>query len=219
MGNVHLGYETTVPVTLDEMTMLSAAVVRGTKRALIVGDLPFGTYQEGPVQALRSATRLVKDAGVGAVKLEGGERSHGQIEMLVQAGIPVMAHIGLTPQSVNAMGYRVQGRGEEAAQQMLRDAKAVQDAGAFAVVLELVPAELAAEVTRILHIPTVGIGAGPHTDAQVLVYTDMVGLTGGKVPRFTKQYADLRGTLGDAARSFADEVVGGTFPQEEHTFH
>jgi 3-methyl-2-oxobutanoate hydroxymethyltransferase len=219
MGNVHLGYETTVPVTLDEMTMLSAAVVRGTKRALIVADLPFGTYQEGPVQALRSATRLVKDAGVGAVKLEGGERSHGQIEMLVQAGIPVMAHIGLTPQSVNAMGYRVQGRGEEAAQQMLRDAKAVQDAGAFAVVLELVPAELAAEVTRVLHIPTVGIGAGPETDAQVLVYTDMVGLTGGKVPRFTKQYVNLRETLGAAARSFADEVVGGTFPQEEHTFH
>ena len=134
-GNCHLGYETTVPVTLDEMTMLSAAVVRGTSRALIVGDLPFGSYQEGPVQALRSATRLVKEAGVQAVKLEGGERSHEQIRLLVESGIPVMAHIGLTPQSVNAMGYRVQGRGEEAAQQLLRDAKAVQDAGAFAVVL------------------------------------------------------------------------------------
>lgn len=130
-----------------------------------------------------------------------------------------MAHIGLTPQSVNAMGYRVQGRGEEAAQQMLRDAKAVQDAGAFAVVLELVPAELAAEVTRTLHIPTVGIGAGPDTDAQVLVYTDMVGLTGGKVPRFTKQYANLRQILGDAAKAYADEVVGGSFPAPEHTFH
>ena len=153
-GNCHLGYETTVPVTLDEMTMLSAAVVRGTRRALIVGDLPFGSYQEGPVQALRSATRLVKEAGVGAVKLEGGERSHRQIELLVESGIPVMAHVGLTPQSVNSMGYRVQGRGEEAAQQLLRDAKAVQDAGAFAVVLELVPAELAAEVTRVLHITT-----------------------------------------------------------------
>ncbi len=178
-GNCHLGYETTVPVTMDEMTMLSAAVVRGTSRALIVGDLPFGSYQEGPTQALRSATRLVKEAGVGAVKLEGGERSHRQIELLVESGIPVMAHIGLTPQSVNSMGYRVQGRGEEAAQQLLRDAKAVQDAGAFAVVLELVPAELAAEVTRTLHIPTVGIGAGPDTDAQVLVWTDMLGLTGG----------------------------------------
>ncbi|MGW1225574.1 3-methyl-2-oxobutanoate hydroxymethyltransferase [Streptomyces sp. NPDC001478] len=219
MGNCHLGYDTTVPVTMDEIAILSAAVVRGTKRALIVADLPFGAYQESPVQALRNATRLIKESGVGAVKLEGGERSHEQIKLLVDAGIPVMAHIGLTPQSVNAMGYRVQGRGEEAAQQMLRDAKAVQDAGAFAVVLELVPAELAAEVTRTLHIPTVGIGAGPDTDAQVLVYTDMVGLTGGKVPRFTKQYADLRQILGDAAKAYADEVVGGTFPAPEHTFH
>ncbi|MFJ5267170.1 3-methyl-2-oxobutanoate hydroxymethyltransferase [Streptomyces sp. NPDC088358] len=218
-GNCHLGYETTVPVTLDEMTMLSAAVVRGTSRALIVGDLPFGSYQEGPVQALRSATRLVKEAGVGAVKLEGGERSHRQIELLVESGIPVMAHIGLTPQSVNSMGYRVQGRGEEAAQQLLRDAKAVQDAGAFAVVLELVPAELAAEVTRTLHIPTVGIGAGPETDAQVLVWTDMLGLTGGKMPKFVKQYADLRAVMGNAARAFADDVVGGTFPLEEHSVH
>nr|BFD85187.1 3-methyl-2-oxobutanoate hydroxymethyltransferase [Streptomyces sp. Xyl84] len=218
-GNCHLGYETTVPVTLDEMTMLSAAVVRGTRRALIVGDLPFGSYQEGPVQALRSATRLVKEAGVGAVKLEGGERSHEQIRLLVESGIPVMAHIGLTPQSVNAMGYRVQGRGEEAAQQLLRDAKAVQDAGAFAVVLELVPAELAAEVTRMLHIPTVGIGAGPETDAQVLVWTDMLGLTGGRVPKFVKKYADLRTVMGDAAKAFAEDVVGGTFPLEEHSVH
>jgi 3-methyl-2-oxobutanoate hydroxymethyltransferase len=218
-GNCHLGYDTTVPVTLDEMTMLSAAVVRGTSRALIVGDLPFGSYQEGPVQALRSATRLVKEAGVGAVKLEGGERSHEQIRLLVESGIPVMAHIGLTPQSVNAMGYRVQGRGEEAAQQLLRDAKAVQDAGAFAVVLELVPAELAAEVTRTLHIPTVGIGAGPDTDAQVLVWTDMLGLTGGRVPKFVKQYADLRQVMGDAAKAFAEDVVGGTFPLEEHSVH
>ncbi|MGW1531812.1 3-methyl-2-oxobutanoate hydroxymethyltransferase [Streptomyces aureus] len=218
-GNCHLGYETTVPVTMDEMTMLSAAVVRGTSRALIVGDLPFGSYQEGPVQALRSATRLVKEAGVGAVKLEGGERSHRQIELLVESGIPVMAHIGLTPQSVNAMGYRVQGRGEEAAHQLLRDAKAVQDAGAFAVVLELVPAELAAEVTRTLHIPTVGIGAGAGTDAQVLVWTDMLGLTGGRVPKFVKQYADLRRVMGDAAKAFAEDVVGGTFPLEEHSVH
>ncbi len=218
-GNCHLGYESTVPVTLDEMTMLSAAVVRGTTRALIVGDLPFGSYQEGPVQALRSATRLVKEAGVQAVKLEGGERSHEQIRLLVESGIPVMAHIGLTPQSVNTMGYRVQGRGEEAAQQLLRDAKAVQDAGAFAVVLELVPAELAAEVTRVLHIPTVGIGAGSETDAQVLVWTDMLGLTGGRVPKFVKQYADLREVMGNAVKAFAEDVVGGTFPQEEHSVH
>ncbi|MFH8367423.1 3-methyl-2-oxobutanoate hydroxymethyltransferase [Streptomyces sp. NPDC018031] len=220
MGNCHLGYETTVPVTMDEITMLSAAVVRGTKRALIVGDLPFGSYQEGAVQALRNATRLVKDAGVGAVKLEGGERSADQIELLVRSGIPVMAHIGLTPQSVNAFGgYPVQGRGEEAAQQLLRDAKAVQDAGAFAVVLEVVPAELAAEVTRSLHIPTVGIGAGPECDAQVLVWTDMAGMTGGRVPRFVKQYAQLRQVLGDAAKAFAEDVVGGGYPAEEHSFH
>ncbi|MCS0638930.1 3-methyl-2-oxobutanoate hydroxymethyltransferase [Streptomyces sp. LP05-1] len=219
MGNCHLGYETTVPVTLDEIAILSAAVVRGTRRALVVGDLPFGSYQEGAVQALRSATRLVKEAGVGAIKLEGGERSLPQTEMLVRAGIPVMSHLGLTPQSVNTMGYRVQGRGDEAAHRLLRDAKAAQDAGAFAVVLELVPAELAAEVTRSLDIPTIGIGAGPDTDAQVLVWTDMAGLTGGKVPRFTKQYANLRQTLGDAARAFADEVSGGTFPQPEHAFH
>ncbi|GHH74642.1 3-methyl-2-oxobutanoate hydroxymethyltransferase [Streptomyces sulfonofaciens] len=219
MGNCHLGYETTVPVTLDEMAMLCAAVVRGTSRALIVGDLPFGTYQEGPAQALRSALRLVKDAGVGAVKLEGGERSHRQIELLVESGIPVMAHIGLTPQSVNTMGYRVQGRGEEAAQQLLRDAKAVQDAGAFAVVLELVPAELAAEVTRVLHIPTVGIGAGAQCDAQVLVWTDMMGLTAGKMPRFVKQYADVRRVMSNAAQAFAEDVVGGAFPAEEHAVH
>ncbi|MEU6313684.1 3-methyl-2-oxobutanoate hydroxymethyltransferase [Streptomyces sp. NPDC047014] len=219
MGNCHLGYDTTVPVTMDQMSMLSAAVVRGTSRALVVGDLPFGSYQEGAVQALRSATRLVKEAGVGAVKLEGGERSLAQTELIVQAGIPVMSHLGLTPQSVNAMGYRVQGRGDEAAHQLLRDAKAAQDAGAFAVVLELVPAELAAEVTRSLQIPTVGIGAGADCDAQVLVWTDMMGLTGGKMPKFVKQYAQLRETMTGAARAFAEDVVGGTFPQAEHAFH
>ncbi|MFI8928166.1 3-methyl-2-oxobutanoate hydroxymethyltransferase [Streptomyces sp. NPDC053474] len=216
-GNCHLGYDTTVPVTLDEITMLSAAVVRGTSRALIVADLPFGSYQEGPVQALRSATRLVKEAGVGAVKLEGGERSLAQTELLVQSGIPVMSHLGLTPQSVHTMGYRVQGRSEEAAHQLVRDAKAAEAAGAFAVVLELVPTELAAEVTRSLHIPTVGIGAGVDCDAQVLVWTDMLGLTGGKMPRFVKQYADLRGVMGDAAKAFAEDVVGGAFPAAEHS--
>ncbi|MGW3014139.1 3-methyl-2-oxobutanoate hydroxymethyltransferase [Streptomyces sp. NPDC001219] len=220
MGNCHLGYESTVPVTMDEMTLLSAAVVRGTKRAMVIGDLPFGAYQEGPVQALRNATRLVKEAGVGAVKLEGGERSAEQVELLVSSGIPVMAHVGLTPQSVNAFGgYPVQGRGEEAAQQLLRDAKAVQDAGAFAVVLEAVPAELAAEVTRSLYIPTVGIGAGLDCDAQVLVWTDMAGMTAGRVPKFVKQYVALRELLGDAAKEFAEDVVGGAFPGEPHTFH
>ncbi|WP_432053417.1 3-methyl-2-oxobutanoate hydroxymethyltransferase, partial [Streptomyces xiamenensis] len=175
-----------------------------------------------PARALRSPTRLLKEAGVGAVKLEGGERSADQIRLLVEAGIPVMAHVGLTPQSVLAFGgHPVQGRGEEAAQQLLRDAKAVQDAGAFAVVLELVTAELSAEVTRSLHIPTVGIGAGAECDAQVLVWTDMAGMTdwpGGRMPRFVKQYAQLRGALGDAAKAFAEDVVAGTYPAPEHSF-
>jgi 3-methyl-2-oxobutanoate hydroxymethyltransferase len=218
MGNCHLGYETTVPVTMDEIAILSAAVVRGTKRALVVADLPFGAYQEGPVHALRSATRLIKEAGVGAIKLEGGERSLGQTELLVESGIPVMSHLGLTPQSVNTMGYRVQGRGDEAAHQLVRDAKAAQDAGAFAVVLEAVPAEVAAEITRSLHIPTVGIGAGSECDAQVLVWTDMMGLSGGHVPRFVKQYARLREVMGGAAKAFAEDVVGRTFPAEEHSY-
>ncbi|MER7769717.1 3-methyl-2-oxobutanoate hydroxymethyltransferase [Kitasatospora sp. NPDC096140] len=219
-GNCHLGYETTVPVTMDQMVMLSAAVVRGTKRSMIVADLPFGSYQESPAQAMHNAARLMKEAGVGAVKLEGGERSARSIELLVEAGIPVMAHIGLTPQSVHALGgYPVQGRGDEAAHQLLRDAKAVQQAGAFAVVLEAVPAELAAQVTEQLAIPTVGIGGGPDTDAQVLVWTDMAGMTAGRVPKFVKQYANLRAVLGDAARAFAEDVRGGAFPAEEHTFH
>ncbi|MET7638730.1 3-methyl-2-oxobutanoate hydroxymethyltransferase [Streptomyces sp. NPDC005438] len=218
MGNCHLGYETTVPVTMDEIAMLSAAVVRGNQRSLIIADLPFGAYQEGPTQALRNATRLVKESGVGAVKLEGGERSLAQTELLVASGIPVMAHLGLTPQSVHAMGYRVQGRGEEDAQLLLRDAKAAQEAGAFALVLEMVPEQLAAEVTRSLQIPTVGIGAGAECDAQVLVWTDMMGLTSGRLPRFVKQYAQLRETMTSAAREFADEVKGSAFPTSEHTF-
>ena len=219
-GNCHLGYENTVPVTMDEMVMMSASVVRGTKRALIVADLPFGSYQESPAQALHNAVRLMKEAGVGAVKLEGGERSAAATELLVQAGVPVMAHLGLTPQSVHAFGgYPVQGRGDEAAHQLLADAKTAQAAGAFAVVLEAVPAELATQVTASLHIPTVGIGAGVGCDAQVLVWTDMAGMTAGRVPKFVKQYADLRATLGDAARAFSADVIGGSFPAAEHTFH
>ncbi|MFE6870274.1 3-methyl-2-oxobutanoate hydroxymethyltransferase [Kitasatospora sp. NPDC057692] len=219
-GNCHLGYETTVPVTMDQMVMLAAAVVRGTKRAMIVADLPFGSYQESPAQAMHNAARLMKDAGVGAVKLEGGERSARSIELLVEAGVPVMAHIGLTPQSVHALGgYPVQGRGDEAAHQLLRDAKAVQQAGAFAVVLEAVPAELAGQVTEQLAVPTVGIGAGADCDAQVLVWTDFAGMTAGRVPKFVKQYADLRAVLGDAARAFAEDVRTSAFPAAEHTFH
>ncbi|MFF3112112.1 3-methyl-2-oxobutanoate hydroxymethyltransferase [Kitasatospora sp. NPDC057904] len=219
-GNCHLGYETTVPVTMDQMVMLSAAVVRGTKRAMVVADLPFGSYQESPAQAMHNAARLMKEAGVGAVKLEGGERSARSIELLTEAGVPVMAHIGLTPQSVHALGgYPVQGRGDEAAHQLLRDAKAVQQAGAFSVVLEAVPAELAKQVTEQLAIPTVGIGGGPDTDAQVLVWTDMAGMTAGRVPKFVKQYANLRAVLGDAARAYAEDVRAGTFPAAEHSFH
>ncbi|MEE1787754.1 3-methyl-2-oxobutanoate hydroxymethyltransferase [Streptomyces sp. SP17BM10] len=219
-GNCHLGYETTVPVTMDQMVMLSAAVVRGTKRAMVVADLPFGSYQESPAQAMHNAARLMKEAGVGAVKLEGGERSARSIELLTEAGVPVMAHIGLTPQSVHALGgYPVQGRGDEAAHRLLRDAKAVQQAGAFSVVLEAVPAELAKQVTEQLAIPTVGIGGGPDTDAQVLVWTDMAGMTAGRVPKFVKQYANLRAVLGDAARAYAEDVRAGTFPAAEHSFH
>lgn len=161
----------------------------------------------------------MKEAGVGAVKLEGGERSARTIEMLVEAGVPVMAHIGLTPQSVHALGgYPVQGRGDEAAHKLQRDAKAVQQAGAFAVVLEAVPAELATQVTESLSVPTVGIGAGAGCDAQVLVWTDMAGMTAGSVPSFVKQYANLRKVLGDAAREYAAEVLGGSFPAAEHSF-
>ncbi|MEV7027253.1 3-methyl-2-oxobutanoate hydroxymethyltransferase [Kitasatospora sp. NPDC093558] len=218
-GNCHLGYETTVPVTMDQMVMLSAAVVRGTQRAMIVADLPFGSYQESPAQAMHNAARLMKEAGVGAVKLEGGERSARSIELLTEAGVPVMAHIGLTPQSVHALGgYPVQGRGDEAAHQLLRDAKAVQQAGAFSVVLEAVPAELAKQVTEQLAIPTVGIGGGPDTDAQVLVWTDLAGMTAGRVPKFVKQYANLRAVLGDAARAYAEDVRTGAFPAAEHSF-
>ncbi|MFE3201179.1 3-methyl-2-oxobutanoate hydroxymethyltransferase [Embleya sp. NPDC055664] len=219
-GNNHLGYENTVPVTMDQLVMLTGSVVRGTKRALIVADLPFGSYQESPEQALRNGVRFLKEAGAGAVKLEGGRRSVPQVEALVAAGVPVMAHLGLTPQSVHAFGgYRVQGRDAESAEQLIADAKAMQAAGAFAVVLECVPEELAARVTDLLDIPTVGIGAGAGTDAQVLVWTDMAGMTTGHTPKFVKQYVDLRSALGDAAKAFAGDVVGGAYPAPEHAFH
>ncbi|GAA4985713.1 3-methyl-2-oxobutanoate hydroxymethyltransferase [Uniformispora flossi] len=219
-GNNHLGYENTIPVTVDDIVMMTSAVVRGTKRAMVVADMPFGSYQISPAQALETGARFMKEAGAGAVKLEGGVAMAPQVEALVTAGVPVMAHIGLTPQSVNVLGgYRVQGRGDEAGAQLIRDAKAMQAAGAFAVVLELVPEELAARVTEQLDIPTVGIGAGAGTDAQVLVWTDMAGLTQGKLPKFVKQYLDLRALLGDAARAYAADVVGGTYPGPEHAFH
>jgi 3-methyl-2-oxobutanoate hydroxymethyltransferase len=216
----HLGYANTVPVTVDELIMLTAAVVRGTKRSLVVADMPFGSYQASAKQALETGTRFLKEAGAGAVKLEGGRRVVHQVEALVQAGIPVMAHIGLTPQSVNVLGgYRVQGRSDEEAERLMADAKSLEAAGAFAVVLELVPEELATRVTELLTIPTIGIGAGVHCDAQVLVWTDMAGMTPGKAPRFAKKYADLRTVLRDAAQAYASDVVNGAFPAAEHTFH
>ncbi|WP_422755203.1 3-methyl-2-oxobutanoate hydroxymethyltransferase [Micromonospora sp. WMMD708] len=217
-ANNVFGYETTLPVTVDELLPLVRAVVRATRHTLVVGDLPFGSYEEGPTQALRTAVRFMKEGGCHAVKLEGGRRCADQIAAITGAGIPVMAHIGFTPQSEHTLGgYRVQGRGDTA-EEVLADARAVAGAGAFAVVLEMVPGEVAKRVTAELAIPTVGIGAGPDTDAQVLVWQDMAGLRTGKAPRFVKRYADLAGTLTEATRRFADEVRGGEFPATEHTF-
>lgn len=217
-ANNVFGYETTVPVTVDDLLPLVRAVIRATKRALVVGDLPFGSYEEGPTQALRTAVRFMKEGGCHAVKLEGGRRVADQIAAITGAGIPVMAHIGFTPQSEHAIGgYRVQGRGD-AADDVIADARAVAEAGAFSVVLEMVPGEVAKQITHELPIPTIGIGAGPDTDAQVLVWQDMAGLRAGKAPRFVKRYADLAGVLTEATRRYADEVRGGQFPAAEHTF-
>ncbi|WP_113703233.1 3-methyl-2-oxobutanoate hydroxymethyltransferase [Nonomuraea lactucae] len=211
------GYDTTVPVTVDDLLPLTAGVVRGSSRALVVADLPFGSYQSSPAQALESAARFMKEAGAHAVKLEGGRRVIPQVETLVSAGVPVMGHLGLTPQSVNALGgYRVQGRGE-AGEELMKDAKDMEQAGAFAVVLECVPAELAERVTTSLSIPTIGIGAGPSTDAQVLVWQDLMGLTPNPA-RFVKRYADLATDLDHAARAFAADVATGAFPSPEHTY-
>ncbi|HMA45852.1 MAG TPA: 3-methyl-2-oxobutanoate hydroxymethyltransferase [Frankiaceae bacterium] len=217
-ANVVYGYDTTVPVTVDELLPLVRAVVRGARRAMVVADLPFGSYQASPAQALATAARFLKEGGAQAVKLEGGQRVVPQVEELVAAGVPVMAHLGLTPQSVNVLGgYRVQGRGE-AGERLLAEAVALAEAGAFALVLELVPADLAARVTKELAIPTIGIGAGPECDAQVLVWQDMAGLSAPPGPRFVKRYADLRGTLAQAARAFAEEVRDGAYPAPEHTY-
>jgi len=211
------GHDSTIPVTVDDLIPLTAAVVRGTRRALVIADLPFGSYQVSIETAMRTAVRFLKEAGAHAVKLEGGRRVLRCVEELVAAGIPVMSHLGLTPQSVNAFGgYRVRGRGEEG-EQLIQDAKALEAAGAFAVVLECVPAELSARVTEALAIPTIGIGAGPGCDAQVLVWQDMAGLT-PKVPKFAKRYADVAGLLGQAARAFADEVVAGQYPTPEYSY-
>jgi 3-methyl-2-oxobutanoate hydroxymethyltransferase len=216
-NNVY-GYDTTLRVTVDELLPLVKAVVRATSYSLVVGDLPFGSYEEGPTQALRTSVRFMKEGGCHAVKLEGGRRCAEQIRALTAAGIPVMAHVGFTPQSEHTLGgYRVQGRGD-AAEDVVADAHAVAEAGAFAVVLEMVPGEVAKRITHELVIPTIGIGAGGECDAQVLVWQDMAGLRSGKLPRFVKQYAQLADVLATAARTYADEVRAGTFPGPEHGF-
>jgi 3-methyl-2-oxobutanoate hydroxymethyltransferase len=220
-ANNVLGYETTVPVTVDELLPLVRAVSRSARRSLVVADLPFGSYQAGPEQALATAMRMMKEGLAHAVKLEGGERVAPSIEQIVGAGVPVMAHIGFTPQSEHAIGgYRVQGRGTAGVDRLLADARAVEEAGAFAVVLEMVPATAAAAVTKALHIPTIGIGAGPDCDGQVLVWQDMMGLRqpGSRSPRFIKRYADLRSVMLDAARTYAEEVRSSAFPTSEHSF-
>ncbi len=218
LANVVLGRETTLSLTMEEMIPLTRAVVEATSRSFVVVDLPFGSYEESPAQALRSAVRMLKETGAQAVKIEGGKEIAPTISALVAAGIPVCAHIGFTPQSVHALGgFVVQGRGE-AAGPLLADAQAVATAGAFAVVLEMVPAELAAQVTKEVSIPTIGIGAGNACDGQILVWTDAFGMGAGKTPRFVRQYADLRTVLSDAARAYATDVAERKFPNEAESF-
>ncbi|MGH3951295.1 MAG: 3-methyl-2-oxobutanoate hydroxymethyltransferase [Pseudonocardiaceae bacterium] len=216
-NNVY-GYETSLPVSVDELLPLVRAVTRSVQRALVVADLPFGSYQLSPEQALATSVQFMKEGLAHAVKLEGGQAFAPHVKAITSAGIPVMGHIGFTPQSEhNLGGYRVQGRGE-AGDAVVADALALQEAGAFSVVMEMVPADVAKRVTHELSIPTVGIGAGPHCDAQVLVWQDMAGLRRGKAPRFVKRYADVAGVLSGAAAQFADEVRRGEFPTAEHSF-
>lgn len=220
LGMVVQGLPDTLGVTLEDMIYHGRCVARGLNQAHLTVDMPFMSYQISPQQALASAGRLVKEAQAQSVKLEGGERSAAAIRGIVEAGIPVVAHIGLTPQSVNALGgFKVQGRSDAAAEQLLQDAHAVQDAGAFCVVLEMVPAELAAIVTEALHIPTIGIGAGVDCDGQVLVCNDLLGFDSGFKPRFVKRFAELESPMVEAVKAYAKEVREGAFPTEAHTFH
>ncbi len=217
-GNNFLGEENTIPVTMDELIPLARAVVRGSQKAFVVADLPFGSYEPGPELALANGIRFFKEAKAHAVKLEGGKKVVPQIQALVAAGIPVMGHLGLTPQSVHALGgFKVQGRGEDAAR-IIEDAKAIEAAGVFAVVLELVPEELAAQITAELSIPVIGIGAGKKCDAQVLVWTDLMGMTQG-APKLAKAYRNLRSEMVAAATEWASDVSTGEFPGPEQTFH
>ena len=218
LGNVVQGCDTTLPVTLDEVIYHTRLVARGAQRALVIGDMPFGSYQVCPEDAVRSAVRLVKEGGAAAVKLEGGVSAAPAIARITNAQIPVMGHVGLTPQSIHRMGgMRVQGRGEKGRARVIEDALAVEEAGAFAVVLEGVPADLAREITARLAIPTIGIGAGVHCDGQVLVMHDLLGL-GDWTPSFVKQYANLGGLASQAARAFAEEVGNRKFPDEAHSY-
>ena len=220
VGMVVLGYESTLPVSIEEMLHHTRAVRRGTRRALVVADMPYGSYHSDMAESLRNAMRFVKEAGAEAVKVEGGERRLELIVRLTEAEIPVMGHIGLTPQSVNTLGgYRVQGKTVDAAEHLLRDARAVEAAGAFAVVLEAVPRELAAQITRELRIPTIGIGAGPDCDGQILVIHDLLGLTFGQTPKFARQYANVGEIISKVAREYCEDVRGGTFPSDGESYH
>ena len=220
LGMVMLGHPTTLPVTMGDMLHHAKAVARGSRQALLVGDMPFMSYQASADQAVANAGRFVQEAGMHAVKLEGGgERIAGITRRLTESGVPVMGHLGLTPQSVHAMGgFKVQGKTRAQADRILADALALEDAGAFSLVLEGVPSELARQVTSALHIPTIGIGAGPGTDAQVLVFHDMMGITTGKTPKFVKRYANLAEEVARAAEQYARDVASGTFPAPEHEY-
>jgi 3-methyl-2-oxobutanoate hydroxymethyltransferase len=220
LAMVVLGYESTLPVTMEEMLLCTKAVRRGTRHALLVADMPYGSYHSDPAEAVRHAVRFVKEAGAEAVKLEGGERRLDLIARLVDAEIPVMGHIGLTPQSVNAFGgFRVQGKTEAAGDQLLRDARAVEAAGAFSIVLESIPRELAARITAELRIPTIGIGAGPDCDGQVLVIHDLLGLSFGHKPKFARRYADVGEIVSRAAAEYCRDVQQGSFPSDEESYH
>ena len=217
-ANVVLGYQTTLPITTDELIPMARAVASATQRALVVADLPFGSYENSPEQAWQTASRFMKETNVAAVKLEGGERMAAQIRRLTESGIPVCGHVGFTPQSEHGLGGQVvQGRGA-AEEQLLADALAVERAGAFAVVLEMVPADVAQRVTEQLQIPTIGIGAGAGCDGQILVWQDAFGLTTGRTPRFVRRYADLAGVLGEAARHYVDDVRSGAYPSEAENY-
>lgn len=212
------GFDSTIPVTVDDLLPLTAAVERGSSRAMVVADLPFGSYQESPQQALATSMRFLKEGNAHAVKIEGGAHMVPTVELLTKSGIPVMGHIGLTPQSVHQMGgYRVQGRGETAAQ-IIADAKALEAAGVFSIVLEVMPAQLATQITKALRIPTIGIGAGSQTDAQVIVWQDLLGLTPGKPAKFVKQYADLHTVITAASSAWAKDVISGAYPDQDHSY-